>query len=73
MYTPFATHCIRQRTEKGLTHSYDRKSGWCKHGCGNREDGRITTREGNVIDQGPTYTDNELADILHNLTEGSTR
>lgn len=73
VYTPFATHCIRQRTEKGLSHAYDLKSGWCRFGCGNREDGRIVTREGNVIDQGPSYTDTELADMLQNLTNGASR
>lgn len=24
-------------------------SGWCVHGCGNRDDGRITSRSGDVL------------------------
>ena len=64
----FATSCTRPRITKGLTHSYDRISGWCLHGCGNREDGRITTREGNDIAQGPKYTDDELSQMRDNAT-----
>ena len=55
-----ATACVRHRTTKGLSHTFDPVSGWCKHGCGNRDDGRITTREGNDIQAGPQYTQDEL-------------
>lgn len=64
----FATSCTRPRISKGLTHSYDPISGWCKRGCGNRDDGRITTREGNDIAKGPQYTDAELAQMRETAT-----
>ena len=55
-----ATACVRHRTSKALSHTFDPVSGWCKHGCGNRDDGRISTREGNDIQAGPQYTQDEL-------------
>lgn len=57
----FATSCTAARIGKGLSHSFDPLSGWCTFGCGNREDGRIQTREGNTIAKGPQYTDEELS------------
>lgn len=47
----------------GKWHQFDTISGYCVHGCGNREDGRIVSREGNVIAPGPEHTDAELAEI----------
>lgn len=44
----------------GKYHRFDFVSGYCVHGCGNREDGRIVSREGNVIAPGPNYTPEEL-------------
>jgi hypothetical protein len=55
-----ATQCSRFRLAKGFSHSFDPLSGWCLFGCGNREDGRIVTRDGRVIEAGPTYTGQEL-------------
>ena len=59
----FATSCKRFRIDKGLTHRYDVLSGWCVFGCGNRDDGRIVTGAGAVIERGPVYTSTELAEI----------
>jgi hypothetical protein len=33
----------------GKRHRYDPVSGWCVHGCGNRDDGRVVTRGGDVV------------------------
>lgn len=44
----------------GKSHLFNRISGWCDLGCGNREDGRITTRHGDVIAEGPTYDHDQL-------------
>lgn len=59
-----ANACKKFRTNKGRSHTYDVLSGWCIYGCGNRDDGRIVTREGNVIEKGPQYTNAELGDML---------
>jgi hypothetical protein len=48
--------CLPFRVDRGKTHRFDPDSGWCVYGCGNRDDGMITTREGNVIRFGPDYT-----------------
>lgn len=40
----------------GRRHNFDWYSGWCRHGCGNREDGRvINIRSGDVIHRGIDY------------------
>lgn len=59
----FATSCTKPRVAKALSHVYHPISGWCIYGCGNRDDGRITTREGNQIEPGPKYSDDELAQM----------
>jgi len=59
----FATSCTAARIGKQLSHSFDPLSGWCLFGCGNREDGRIITRDGQVIEKGPQYTSEELGYI----------
>jgi len=59
----FAHSCTAARIGKGLSHSFDPLSGWCIFGCGNREDGRIVTREGRLIEKGPNYTGPELAQL----------
>jgi hypothetical protein len=38
----------------GRTHKFNHESGWCDHGCGVRNDGRIVTRGGAVVRPGPT-------------------
>ena len=54
------SQCSRFRLNKGFSHSFDPLSGWCLFGCGNRDDGRIVTRDGQVIEKGPQYTAEEL-------------
>lgn len=44
-------------------HHYDHLSGWCLHGCGARDDGRIVNYAGHVINAGPSYSPEELRDI----------
>ena len=39
-------------------HNFDPVSGWCK--CGYREDGRLLSRAGEVLRQGPEYTHQQL-------------
>jgi hypothetical protein len=56
----FASQCTKFRLNKGFSHSFDPLSGWCTFGCGNREDGRIISRDGKVIEKGPDYTGAEL-------------
>lgn len=51
-----ATDCTR--TNK--PHRFDSLSGWCHNGCGVRDDGRVTTRKGDVIYNGPTYQTEQL-------------
>jgi hypothetical protein len=64
----FVTSCTPTRLSKGLSHSFDPVSGWCLFGCGNREDGRITTRDGRIIDSGPSYSENELQGIFERVS-----
>lgn len=45
----------------GKTHRYHPHSGYCIHGCGAREDGRVISRAGTEIHPGPRYTPEELA------------
>lgn len=59
----FASQCTKFRLNKGFSHSFHPLSGWCIFGCGNREDGRIISRDGKVIEKGPQYTGAELADL----------
>lgn len=54
--------CITQRTSKGLTHWFDETSGWCVHGCGNRDDGRHTTIGGSPLAE-PAYLPAQPFDI----------
>lgn len=63
----FAQQCKKFRLDKGLSHTFDRLSGWCVFGCGNRDDGRIVTGMGAVIEYGPKYTSQELAQIKANV------
>lgn len=56
----FATQCKNFRLDKGFSHSFDPLSGWCTFGCGNRDDGRIVSKDGRVIEAGPRYTGTEL-------------
>lgn len=48
-----ATECVRTY----LPHDFDYWSGWCKRGCGNRDDGRIVSRSGELISSGPEYNE----------------
>lgn len=60
MYGQIASQCTKFRLTKGFSHSFDPLSGWCTFGCGNRDDGRIISRAGAVIEAGPQYTGEEL-------------
>lgn len=62
----FAASC-----RPGRRHRYDPRSGWCTHGCGLREDGRVLTWRGDLVNPGPTYTPAELEQIRQRLTPGS--
>lgn len=62
-----ATQCARHRIETGRSHTFDPVSGWCQHGCGVREDGRITNKSGSILNSGPTYSPTEL-DIFRQQT-----
>lgn len=42
--------------KRGKRHDYEWLSGWCKHGCGVRDDGRVVTFAGDVLSAG-RYTD----------------
>lgn len=64
-----ASQCTKWRLNKGFSHSFDVLSGWCTFGCGNREDGRIVTRDGVILDPGPNYTPQELAYLQARSTE----
>jgi hypothetical protein len=46
-----------------MRHRFDYYSGWCHFGCGNRDDGRITSWNGSVIASGPSYTEDELTEF----------
>lgn len=54
-------------------HSFDPVSGWCRHGCGAREDGKVTAYDGHVIKPGPAYTAEELATIADHLRNQTIR
>lgn len=45
----------------GKRHAFNYYSGWCAHGCGVRDDGRVVSRRGDVLHEGPSYTPDELA------------
>lgn len=52
----------------GMTHRYDRHSGWCAN-CGRvREDGREVNRWGTQMNPGPTYTPEELLDMKNRMS-----
>ncbi|MEF3405799.1 hypothetical protein [Agromyces sp. CCNWLW203] len=53
-------------------HQFLPDSGWCIHGCGNRDDGRTTLLGGKVIVPGPSYSTSELQAMYANLTERTT-
>lgn len=44
-------------------HDFDPVSGWCSHGCGHRDDGRISIN-GNDKHPGPEYSAQDLHDFL---------
>lgn len=48
-------------------HEYDPASGWCAWSCGCRNDGRVVNKDGKVLNQGPKYTDAQLADFRQYL------
>lgn len=54
-------------------HSFDPVSGWCRHGCGLRDDGRHQTYGGQVIDPGPEYTPEQLAAQADRIAHQTTR
>lgn len=41
-------------------HTFDEVSGWCIHGCGQRDDGRLVKVHKGEILPGPTYTPQQL-------------
>lgn len=54
-------------------HSFDPVSGWCRHGCGLRDDGRHQTYGGQVIDPGPEWTPEALATLADQIKTKTTR
>lgn len=44
-------------------HRFDPISGWC--GCGYRDDGRLTSKAGDIYRPGPEYTPEQLDAFLH--------
>jgi len=44
----------------GKRHEFDYYSGYCVRGCGVRDDGRVTSRSGDILNTGPDYTQAEL-------------
>jgi hypothetical protein len=46
----------------GRQHRFNRQSGWCVYGCGNRDDGRIVTRGGAEVR--PSATERPLPPAL---------
>lgn len=58
MYPRTAIECRPYR--KCQPHDFSPISGWCEHGCGNRDDGRIITKQAEVIYAGPDYQQTTL-------------
>lgn len=56
----------------GARHGWD-ASGWCRHGCGARCDGRFTSRTGQVVAPGRVYTREELAWMAADLGRKTNR
>lgn len=54
-------------TRSYLPHEFDYYSGWCKRGCGNRDDGRIVSRSGDLIQAVPEYTEAGLEKFRNRL------
>jgi hypothetical protein len=48
-------------------HSFDPASGWCAHGCGTREDGRMVKSDRGVVAPGHEYTPEELAELREKM------
>jgi len=46
------TRCKLWVIAKGESHDFDPVSGWCVHGCGNRQDGRQVTNGGTELAAG---------------------
>jgi hypothetical protein len=44
----------------GKRHRYDPVSGWCVHGCGNRNDGRVVSRGGDVLIRAVPVDDGQI-------------
>lgn len=55
------------------THSFDSVSGWCRHGCGVREDARVLNRAGDVILPGRELTPEQKAYYLDRAQRAMTR
>lgn len=47
----------------GRRHKWLPDSGWCAHGCGNRDDGRTVLPGGKPIRHGREYSPDDLADL----------
>jgi hypothetical protein len=67
------TQCQSYRLDKGQSHTFDTDSGWCVYGCGNRDDGRIASKEGSDLYFGPSYTQQELDGMLEVLSERNSK
>jgi hypothetical protein len=66
---PFPTKCLAYRGPDAK-HEYHPTSGWCIHGCGNRDDGRLVWMTGGtVVNPGPEYTPEQLANLAHHIAE----
>ncbi len=52
-------------------HQFHPISGWCTRMCGVREDGRVITRDGQVILNGPDHTEEQLNIFRQRATENA--
>lgn len=46
-----------------IGHTFDPISGWCIHGCGVRDDGRIVKVQKGEVASGPAYTAEQLQEF----------
>ncbi|RZU64595.1 hypothetical protein EV379_0898 [Microterricola gilva] len=69
MTRPTHTRCALHRNPDAA-HDFHPDSGYCIHGCGNRDDGRvIVMTSGRVLIPGPTYTREQLDAMTRHTPE----
>lgn len=68
MTTKPQSRCLA-RLGPDAKHDFHPVSGWCLNGCGLRQDGRLQTTAGSVIDPGPTYYPEDLARLAATPTK----